>query len=107
MLAPSPSWRVANLLAFSALGLLLGFWGHGKVVRQLVVWAEKLRKMPADDKIAVIFGALLGVLFAVLLSISIGELLRPISVPIGPRIAIPVAPLTDGVVGSIFVPLGV
>jgi uncharacterized protein YacL len=107
MLASNPNWRIPNLLAFSALGLLLGFWSHGKLARQLVIWTEKIRKMPADDKVACFLGALVGVLFAVLVSIPISELLRGVSVPIGHRFAVPVAPLIVGLIGLVFISLGV
>src|SRR5205814_5867128 len=78
------------------------------LIRKMLEWADKLKKMPADDKIAVIFGALLGVLFAVLLSFWIGDLFRDVQVPIWPsggRVKAPptisVAPLIVGVLGFI------
>jgi uncharacterized protein YacL len=103
----NPALRNSNLFAFSGLGLLLGLWGHGAMMRQIVRWSENLRKMPPDDKIAFIFGALLGILFSVLLSFWIGDLLREVVVRPFPSFTIPVAPLIVGVLGIVFVFLGV
>jgi uncharacterized protein YacL len=107
MLANYPAWRLPNLIGFSAFGLLLGLWGHGAVIRQILTWSENLKKMPPDDKIAFIFGALLGILFAVLISFWIGDLLRDVNFSLGSRFAMPVAPLIVGVLGMVFVFLGV
>lgn len=107
MLENYPAWRVPNLVGFTLFGLLVGLWAHGAFVRQILSWSERFKKMPADDKIAFIFGALLGVLFAVLLSFWIGDLLRDVAVPLGSRFMMPVAPLIVGVIGMILVFLGI
>lgn len=107
MLENYPAWRIPNLVGFTLLGLLVGLWAHGAFVRQILSWSDRFRKMPTDDKIAFIIGALLGVLFAVLLSFWIGDLLRDVAVPLGSRFMMPVAPLIVGVLGMILVFIGI
>ncbi len=101
-----PTWRVPNLLAFIAGGLILGLWSHGVLLRQIAYWTESLKKMPPDDKIAFIIGALVGILFTFLLTPLFSSLLMEAVVPIG-RLSIPIAPLVVSVIGVILVFLGI
>lgn len=101
-----PAWRIPNILGFTAVGLILGLWSHGVVVRQILFWGDSLKKMPADDKIAFIIGALVGILFTFLLSPLINNLFPEASIGVG-RLSIPIAPMLSSVIGIVLVFLGI
>jgi uncharacterized protein YacL len=108
--------KLAYVAGFGVLGVLLGVWVHQAIMRQLCHWSDNLRKMPADDKIAIIFGALLGVFFTFLISPVVQSLLMQVTTPGGGatptvislgRISLPVAPILLFVLGIIFVFFGI
>src|SRR5262249_32897614 len=66
MLLNYPAARIPNLLGFTGLGLLLGLGMHQWMMRHITLWSDNLKKMPPDDKIVFIVGAMLGVFFTFL-----------------------------------------
>jgi len=64
--------RNANLLhlsvvGFTLIGVLLALLVSSLALNHLVTLTESLREMPANDKIALVFGVLLGLLFTLLI----------------------------------------
>jgi uncharacterized protein YacL len=57
-----------SIVGFTIVGALLAFLISSRVLNQLVTLADDLREMPADDKIALVSGALLGLVFTLLIS---------------------------------------
>src|SRR5437870_2532053 len=53
-------------LAFSLIGVLAALLSSSIALNQVVRSAEDLKEMPANDKIALLFGALLGLTFTLL-----------------------------------------
>jgi uncharacterized protein YacL len=90
----TPQLLLASRSGFALIGMLIGLLASSLAVNQLVKVADNLTEMPANDKIALLFGALLGVIFTLLL--------YPIIVVI-PQ----VGKLLIFVVGLVFVYLGV
>jgi uncharacterized protein YacL len=85
---------LASQGGFGLVGMLIGLLTSSLALNQLVRMADNLTEMPANDKIALLFGALLGVIFTLLL--------YPII------LAIPqVGKLLIFVIGLVFVYLGV
>src|SRR5262249_5713855 len=116
MLANYPAARIPNLLGFTGLGLLLGLGMHQWMMRHITLWSDNLKKMPPDDKIAFIVGAMLGVFFTFLLSPLITNLLKhpdargdlvDAAIELGPRFAIPLAPLIVAAAGIVLVFFGI
>ena len=63
--------RTANLanlstIGFTVIGVLLALLISSLTLSQLLTLNESLRAMPADEKIAMVFGVLLGLLFTLL-----------------------------------------
>jgi uncharacterized protein YacL len=56
-------------LAFSALGFLVGFIVAGVLFRQVVALGSGLRRVPAQDKAAGVFGIIIGLTLTALLSV--------------------------------------
>lgn len=52
---------------FSLIGVLLGVLAYSRASQQLTILVEGLKEMPANDKLAVFFGAFTGLLFTLLL----------------------------------------
>lgn len=111
-----PVLKAAYVTGFGVLGVLLGLWVHQGIMRQLSSWSDNLKKLPADDKIAIILGALLGVFFTFLLQPVVQSLLMQVNTPGGQatpaaislgRVAIPVAPILLVVIGLVFVFFGI
>lgn len=116
MLQNFPAARIPNLLGFTGLGLLLGLGMHQWMMRHIMHWSDNLKKMPADDKIAFIIGALLGIFFTFLLSPLITNLLKhpdakgdlvDTAISLGPHFAIPLAPLIVAAAGIVLVFFGI
>ncbi len=56
-----------SIAGFTVVGTLLAFLVSSWALNQLVVLADSLREMPANDKIALVFGVMLGLLFTLLI----------------------------------------
>src|ERR1051326_4215389 len=54
--------------AFATIGVLAALLSSSLALNQVVKSAEDLKQMPANDKIALLFGALLGITFTLMLS---------------------------------------
>jgi uncharacterized protein YacL len=54
-------------IGFAAIGLLVGLYAHSKVSAYIGNLVENLREMPANDKIAICLGALVGLVITFLL----------------------------------------
>lgn len=52
---------------FTLIGVLLAFLVSSWALNHLVTLAESLKEMPADDKVAIVFGVLLGLLITLLI----------------------------------------
>ncbi|MBI3911500.1 MAG: TRAM domain-containing protein [Armatimonadetes bacterium] len=61
-------------LGFTVIGMLAGVMAFKFVFTQLVVFTESLEQMPSDDKMALFFGALLGIVFTALVTPVINQL---------------------------------
>jgi uncharacterized protein YacL len=85
---------LASRGGFALIGMLVGLLASSLAVNQLVRVADSLTEMPANDKIALLFGALLGIIFTLLLYPII------LSIPQVGRLLI-------FVIGLVFVYLGV
>ncbi len=65
-LAQAP-WAGFNILAVTLIGTLLGFLLASVTFRQIVSIVPRIEQMPIEDKIAGLFGVILGLVVAVLL----------------------------------------
>ena len=52
---------------FTVIGVIVGTWAYSKVVAYIADLAENLKEMPANDKIALCIGALVGLALACLI----------------------------------------
>jgi uncharacterized protein YacL len=56
-----------SVAGFTLVGTLLAFLVSSWALNHLVILSESLREMPANDKIALVFGVMLGLLFTLLI----------------------------------------
>ena len=66
-----------SIAGFAAIGVLVGLLAYSVSINQVQKLAGSFSEMPANDKIALVTGALLGVIFTVLLSPILSQI-RPI-----------------------------
>jgi uncharacterized protein YacL len=60
------NWLNLSIAGFTVVGTLLAFLISSWALNQLVILAASLQEMPANDKIALVFGVMLGLLFTLL-----------------------------------------
>jgi uncharacterized protein YacL len=82
----NPNLMRASQAGFAVIGVLLGLYGFTKVSAYIEHLAENLREMPANDKIALCMGAIVGLVLAVLIHPILNQIEEPI-----PRILLTVA----------------
>ncbi len=68
LLGEKPAVLWASQLGFATIGLLGGWLAYTKVSAFISHLADNLREMPANDKIALCFGAIIGLMLTFLLS---------------------------------------
>ena len=64
-------YSFAAAIAFAAIGVLVGFLVSSMLYRRLVDFGQSLRRIPAEDKIAVTFGTIFGLIPAFFLDFFI------------------------------------
>jgi uncharacterized protein YacL len=75
-----------SVAGFTLVGTLLAFLISSWALNHLVILAESLREMPANDKIALVVGVMLGLLFTLLiypLILAIGPVGKPLLFVVG------------------------
>jgi uncharacterized protein YacL len=80
------NWLNLSVIGFTVVGTLLAFLVSSWALNHLVILAESLREMPANDKIALVFGVLLGLLFTLLIYpfvLTIGPIGKPLGFIVG------------------------
>jgi uncharacterized protein YacL len=93
-LVKTPQLLFVSRAGFAIIGILIALLSSSLAFSQLIKMADSLKEMPANDKIALLFGALLGVIFTLLLYPLIWHLPN-------------VGKLLTFVIGMVFVYLGV
>ncbi len=63
----SGRWAAGNLIAVTVIGMLLGFLLASITFRQIVAVVPRIEQLPVEDKVAGLFGVILGLIVAVLL----------------------------------------
>jgi uncharacterized protein YacL len=63
---------------FAVIGVLAGIYAYSRAIVYIARVTEKLREMPATDKIAVFVGALVGLLLSVLLHPVLSQIEEPV-----------------------------
>ncbi|HEY3376653.1 MAG TPA: PIN domain-containing protein [Armatimonadota bacterium] len=66
-----PHYAIASTIAFATIGALVGFLLGSMLYRRMVEIGQSLRRIPIEDKIAVIFGTILSLVPALLVDLLI------------------------------------
>jgi uncharacterized protein YacL len=77
LIGDNPALLQASRFGFVAIGVLAGVYAFSKISAYISHLAENLREMPANDKIALCIGALVGLLLTFLLHPILSQLTEP------------------------------
>jgi len=64
---PFPKYEIIAAIAFAVIGMLIGFLVGSMLYRRIVEAGKSLKRIPSEDKIAVIFGTMLSLIIVVFL----------------------------------------
>lgn len=78
MVGESPRIMALSQWGFTAIGVLGGVYAWSRAINGLAAATERLREMPANDKIAVCVGAIIGLLLSVLLHPVLSAIQEPV-----------------------------
>ncbi|MFN3649053.1 MAG: PIN/TRAM domain-containing protein [Armatimonadota bacterium] len=73
-----PNLRNLSRIGFTVIGILAGIFAYSKVSYYITHLAENLREMPANDKIALCVGAVIGLLLTFLLVPLLNQITEPL-----------------------------
>ena len=78
LISPNTRLMLASQVGFGVIGFIIGIWAYSRVSAYISHLTANLREMPANDKIALCIGALVGLLLTFLVSPIIAQLEDPL-----------------------------